>query len=124
MIAGLYRDLLLKVSVITRPDFYWDCFRLNQDRVLIAPRLSPVSASRLIKTVACIDLHIALSPWYLLCAIQNSEVHRVPVDAVGDELEFGTCPGDAGFLYLVLLPSVLASPVIAPPVNFSLFLRF
>lgn len=124
MIAGLYRDSLLKVSVITRPDFYWDCFRLNQDRVLIAPRLSQVSASRLIKTVACIDLHIALSPWYLLCEIQNSEVHRVPVDAVRVEIEFGTCPGDAGFLYLVLLPSVLASPVIASPVNFSLFLRF
>ena len=70
---------------------------MNQDRVLIAPRLSPVSTSRLIKTVAYIDLHIALSPWYLLCEIENSEVYRVPVDAVRVEIEFGTCPGDAGF---------------------------
>lgn len=97
MISGLHQDSLLKVSVITRPDFYWEHFHLNQDGVLIAPRLYQVSVSRLIKNVAYIDLCVAFCPLYLLSEIQNSEVYRVPVNAVGNEIEFGACPGDAGF---------------------------
>ena len=96
MIGGLHRNSLLKVSVITRPDFYWERFHLNQDGVLIAPRLYPVSASRLIKNVAYIDLHVAFCPLYLLSEIQNSEVYRVLVDAFGNEIGFGACAGDAG----------------------------
>lgn len=63
----------------------------------MAPRLYPVSASRLIKTVVYVDLRNALAPLYLLSEIQNSEVYRVPLDAVGGEVESGACPGDAGF---------------------------
>ena len=107
MMGGLHRDSLLKVSVITRPDFYWEHFHLNQDGVLIAPRLYPVSASRLIKNVAYIDLHVAFCPLYLLSEIQNSEVHRVPVDAFGNAVGFGACPGDAGF-FIPRPPSVSA----------------
>lgn len=94
---------------------------MNQDRVLIAPRLYPASASRLIKTISYVDLRIALAPLYLSSEIQNSEVYRVPLDAVGDEVESGTCPGDAGFSVPRAPSGGACQTIIASSVNFSLF---